>query len=341
MVRVLQTMAGAAHGGAEAFFTRLVIACARAGLDQHAVIRRNRDRAEALRQAGVPVTETRFGGPLDPFSGALLGREITRFKPDVVLSWMNRATRACPAGNYVHCARLGGYYKLKHYRRCRHLIGNSHGIVEYLIYQGWPAERVHYLPNFVARETAPAVARATLDTPAGAPLLLALGRLHENKAFDVLIEALAALPEAYLWIAGSGPLADDLAAQAARLGVSSRLRMLGWRDDAAGLFAAADLFICPSRHEPLGNVVIEAWAQGAPVVAAAASGPAELIEHDVSGLLVPVDDAAALANAIGRLLVNRVLGERLAAAGRAAYEADYTEDMVVRRYMEFFEKVAA
>ena len=341
MVRVLQTMAGAPHGGAEAFFTRLVVALARAGLDQHAVIRSHPARAEILRQAGVPVTETRFGGPLDLRSGSLLGREIARFKPHVVLSWMNRATRACPPGDYVHCARLGGYYKLKHYRQCDHLIGNSHGIVEYLLDQGWPADRAHYLPNFVTSETEPAVPRGEFDTPEGAPLLLALGRLHENKAFDVLIEALEALPEAYLWLAGRGPLANHLAALAERRGVSGRLRMLGWRDDVAALFAAADVFICPSRHEPLGNVVIEAWAQGAPVVAATAGGPAELIEDGVSGLLVAVDDAAALADTIKRLLDDPALGSRLVEAGRAAYEASYTVDMVVRRYIEFFEKAAA
>lgn len=341
MVRVLQTMAGACHGGAETFFTRLVVALARAGLDQHAVIRGHRGRAEALRKAGVAVTETRFGGPLDLRSGPKLGREIAAFKPHVVLSWMNRATRACPAGDFVHCARLGGFYKLKNYRKCHHLIGNSHGIVEYLIDQGWPTERAHYLPNFVPRETAPAVKRAELQTPDDAPLLLALGRLHDNKAFDVLIEALAALPEAYLWLAGSGPLADHLAGLAKRRGVAGRLRMLGWRDDVAALFAAADIFICPSRHEPLGNVVIEAWAQGTPVVAAATGGPAELIDPGENGLLFPVDDDAALGAAITNLIDDRGLGARLAEAGRGAYEADYTEDIVVRRYMDFFEKVAA
>jgi glycosyltransferase involved in cell wall biosynthesis len=341
MVRVLQTMAGAPHGGAEAFFTRLVAALAHAGLEQCAVIRHDAARAEILRQAGVPVTETRFGGPLDLRSGPLLGREIARFKPQVVLSWMNRATAACPPGDYVHCARLGGYYKLKHYQRCDHLIGNSHGIVDYLNQQGWSAERTHYLPNFVASLSATAVARAEFDTPDNVPLLLALGRLHENKAFDVLIEALAALPGAYLWIAGSGPLADDLAALADRRGVSRRLRMLGWRDDVAALFAAADVLVCPSRHEPLGNVVIEAWAQGTPVVAAATGGPAELIDDGVSGLLAPPDDAAGLVEAIARLLADHALGVRLAEAGRGAYEAHFTEAMVVRRYMDFFDKVAA
>ncbi len=77
------------------------------------------------------------------------------------------------------------------------------------------------------------------------------------------------------------------------------------------------------------------------MAAAAAGGPAELIEHGVTGLVVPVDDAAALAGAIRRLLDDRAMGARLAEAGHAAYEADFTEDMVVRRYLEFFEKAAA
>ena len=72
MTRVLQCMAGAAHGGAEAFFTRLVAALARAGLEQHAVIRGHPERSETLRRAGVPVTETRFGGPLDLYDAARL-----------------------------------------------------------------------------------------------------------------------------------------------------------------------------------------------------------------------------------------------------------------------------
>ncbi len=341
MVRVLQAMAGAHQGGAEAFFTRLVVALAHAGLDQHAVIRRHQGRARALREAGVPVSEVRFGGPLDLRSGPGLKREIARFRPDVVLSWMNRATRTCPRGGFVHCARLGGYYKLKHYRRCHHLVANTRGIVRYLIDQGWPAQRAHYLPNFVAAERATPVARASLETPGDAPLLLALGRLHPNKAFDVLIEALAAIPGAWLWLAGAGPLEGELKVLAARHGVADRTRFLGWRDDVAALFAATDVFVCPSRYEPLGNVVLEAWAHGVPVVATADGGPAELIRDERDGLLVPVGDAGALADAVNRLLADRALAAGLADAGRASHAAGYTEDAVVRRYLEFFEKVAA
>ena len=96
-----------------------------------------------------------------------------------------------------------------------------------------------------------------------------------------LLAALAEGPDAYLWLVGTGSLAGVLTSQAASLGLEERVRFLGWREDTAALYAAADLYVCPSRIEPLGNVVIEAWAHNTPVVAAAAAGPAALIENPV------------------------------------------------------------
>ncbi|MFQ5784192.1 MAG: glycosyltransferase [Alphaproteobacteria bacterium] len=337
----MQMMAGAPHGGAEAFFVRLVAALGRAGLSQRAVIRHDAERAAALRDAGVAVTELRLGGPLDLMTTPRLKREISEFAPDAVLTWMGRATRHCPRGPFVHAARLGGYYKLDSYRRCDHLVANTRGIARYLVEQGWPQERVHYLPNFVDAKPLRAMPRARLQTPDDAPLLLALGRLHRNKAFDVLIEALTTLPDVWLWLAGEGPLAGELAALAGYCGVARRVRFLGWRDDVAALLAAADVLVCPSRHEPLGNVVIEGWAHGVPVVAAASAGPAELIDDGETGLLVPVDATAALAAVLARLSADKRLRRRLAKRGRAAYAAAYTRDAVVRRYLDFFERVTS
>ena len=171
-------------------------------------------------------------------------------------------------------------------------------------------------------------------------MLLALGRLHENKAFDVLLAAMAQLPEVWLWLAGSGPLETELKRQAARLGVAGRVRFLGWRDDLPALAAAADLIVVPSRHEPLGNVVLEAWAQRRPLVAAASQGPGALIRTEQSGLLVPVDDAPALAAAIRRVLEEPGLAGRLVEGGWAAFQADYTEEKCVARYLALFEHLA-
>lgn len=342
-MKVLQCMAGAEFGGAEAFFTRLVIALGRAGLSQRVVIRANADRAKLLRDAGIEPDELKFGGPLDVGSGRRLGRMIKQYEPDVVMSWMNRATAAVPkpGGKFVHVGRLGGYYNLKYYRNCDHLAANTEDIAGYLVKNGWAPERVHYLPNFVSAEKAAPLSRGTLSTPDGTPLILALGRLHENKAFDTLLRAVARVPDTYLWLAGEGPLRGELEKLAGQLGIEPRVRFLGWRDDTEALFASADLFVCPSRREPLGNVVIEAWAQGVPVVATDSSGPGALVRHGESGLLSPVDDVQALARSIKRLTDDPGAREDLSRGGQAAYEADFTEDIVVGKYLDFFEKVTA
>jgi len=305
------------------------------------VIRADKNRAALLEAAGVMPLQLPFGGMLDWRTPLALKREIKAFKPDIVLTWMNRATSKCPKGDFVHAGRLGGYYDLKYYRSCDHLIGNTEDIVEYLVSNGWPEGRAHYLPNFVSEERSAPHPRSKFFTPDRAPLLLAMGRMHENKAFDILLQALARVPNAYLWLAGDGPLKKDLEAMAEKLAVKSRVRFLGWREDTAALFAACDLFICPSRHEPLGNVVVEAWAQGVPVIATDSLGPGTLIKHMENGILTPVDDAPTMARAIKHVLADEGLSDHIARAGRAAYEKNFTESAVIEKYMDFFKRITA
>ena len=338
-MRLLQAMAGAEFGGAEAFFMRLAAAFAKVGVEQRIVIRGNERRAASLQKSGIEPVQLPFGGPIDIYTPFMLRRAIEAFRPDVVLTWMNRATAACPRGNFVHVARMGGYYDLKYYQKCDHIIGNTVDIVDYCVRENWRPDRVHYLPNFVSAERMEPARRDQLYRPKGAPLILAMGRLHKNKAFDVLLQALTRVPDAYLWLAGEGPLRQELEELAQRLAVKPRVRFLGWRDDTAALLAACDVLVCPSRHEPLGNAVIEAWAQGVPVVAADSLGPGTLIENMKSGILVPVDEPEQLGRALRGVLEDRVLAARIAENGRAAFQERFTEEVVVARYLEFFEKV--
>ena len=338
-MRVAQVMAGAQYGGAETFFIRLTLALHRAGLHQKVIIRTHANRAETLRRGGIEPVEAKFGGALDFATPRLLKRELAGYKPDIVLTWMNRASSMCPKGDWVQVGRQGGYYDLKHYETCTHIIGNTQDITDNVVKGGWPTERVHYLPNFVTEEMARPIPRQTFFTPDTVPLIVALGRLHENKAFDVLLEALARVPNAYLWIAGEGPRREELEKMAENLAVKPRVRFLGWRDDVAALLQTADLFVCPSRHEPLGNVVLEAWAQNVPVGAADSYGPGTLIEHLVSGILVPIDDSAMLAKAIRLVIEDDRLSADIARQGRAAYEAEFTETAVVGQYLQFFQEI--
>lgn len=326
-------MAGGPQGGAEAFFERICAALHRAGDEVLPVIRSDAGRAARLRADGLAPVELAFGGPLDLLTRPRLARVLRAFAPRVTMTWMSRATRHAPRGDWVHVGRLGGYYPLRNFRACHHLVANTRGLVEWIAGQGWPRARVHLLDNFVAD-------LAATPPAAGRPTLLALGRLHANKGFDVLVRALALLPGVDLTIAGEGPERAALEALARELGVAERLRLPGWRQDSGALLRAARVFVCSSRQEPLGNIVIEAWSAGCPVVAAAAEGPRELISDGVEGLLVPLEDPGALAAAIAALLADPARAAALAAAGRARFEREFAEAPVVARWRAFLATVA-
>jgi glycosyltransferase involved in cell wall biosynthesis len=343
-LRIAHVMAGAAMGGAEAFYERLTIAQHAAGEEVLAVIRQEAGRAARLRAGGLQPVELRMGGYFDLLTRPRLAHVLAGFRPQVVVAWANRAGRFAGAvkrrggAPWTLVGRLGGYYDLKYYRHCDHLVGNTRDLRDWFIRQGWPAERAHVVPNF-AHDFA-GLAPAALPTPAGAKRLLALGRLHPNKGFDVLLRALALLPGAHLSLAGEGPERAALERLARELGVAERLAFLGWRQDTGALLAACDVFVCPSRHEPLGNVVLEAWSAARPVVAAAAQGPVELIREGETGLLVPKEDPAALAAAIAGVLADPARAASLAAAGRAEFARAHAEAPVLARWREFLRAVA-
>ena len=334
---VLHLLGTAGEGGAETYFVDLVEALRRAGVDEAAAIRRNPAREARLAQAGVPVRVLRFGGPLDILTRPAAAGFAAIHRTRVALAWMNRAARHTPRGPWARIGRLGGYYNLKYYKDFDHLVANTDDIADWIVDQGWPAGRVTCIPNFAA---APAegegVARAGLDTPEDAPLLLALGRLHEAKAHDVALQALTRIPDAWLWVAGAGPLEAKLKGLAEALGVAGRVRFLGWRTDASALYRTADVCVFPSRYEPLGNVVIQAWAHGLPVVAAESQGPRALIRDGDDGRLVPIDDADALAAGVRELLDQPMLRARFAASGAARVEAEFSEAAVVSRWRRLF-----
>jgi glycosyltransferase involved in cell wall biosynthesis len=246
---------------------------------------------------------------------------------------MGRAARHTPGGDWVLVGRLGGTYALTQFERCDHLVGNTPGMVSWITAQGFPAARVHLLPNFVADMAG--AAPAALPVPAGAPVVLALGRLHKAKGFDVLLAALTRLPGVHAVIAGDGPERAALAALAARAGVGDRAHFLGWRQDTAALLAACDVLVCPSRQEPLGNVVLEAFSAGKPVVAAMAEGPLWLLEGGGRGVLVPLESGVALAAGIEGMLGNAEMAQRMAAAGRAHFEQHFAEAAVVGAWRHF------
>lgn len=347
--RSLHVIGGKSLGGAERFFIRLVNALARNGLPVAAVAVAGGEIAHAIdpavRQYRAPML-----GVWDAYSRWRINRAIADFRPDVVQTYMGRATRIVRLpGNRapVHLARLGGYYNLKGYRHAHAWVGNTHGIHDYLTGHGLPADRVRAIGNFV--DTPPRVQSAVLDALRvrlgldGCRVILGLGRLHPNKGWADLLGAFARLPASsggvplHLLMVGDGPLRKDLEQQAGQLGIASRVHWTGWQNDPAPYYQLADVFVCASVHEPLGNVILEAWANRALVVSTRAQGPLELMQDGINGLLAPLADAAGLADVLRTALsLDDARRARMIESGYGEVTHHYSEAAIVSAYTALY-----
>lgn len=347
VLNIMQLCGAPDAGGAQLFFLRLTRALHRhPRVNVLPVVRSGSWLAQRLDEETIPFRHFTFGGGVDVFTRPRLKALIRQFKPHVAQSWMNRASRFLPRGMTCGVGRLGGYYDLKYYEGLDHLIGNTPDICRYLREQGWPEERVHYIPNFVDlppegfKLEADAV-RAQYGIPPEAVVLLAAARLHPVKGIDTLLEALAQLPpHVHALIAGSGDEEAALRKLAERLRIAPRLHFVGWVNNITPLCAASDIFIVSSRSEPLGNVVLEAWAHAMPLVSTAAEGPSQLVKPRENGLLVPIGDAAAMAAAIGEILGNPNLAMLLAEGGLHTLQTQFSEETVLRQYLDFYRQCA-
>lgn len=343
-MKILQVMAGNDHGGAETAFVDMCLAMQDAGVDIEVATRSNPVRVPMLEKAGIKVHTLPFGGPVDIYTTWKLGRIIKDFSPVIVQTWMARAAQKTPnwsqtktPSRYLVVSRLGGYYKVKNFKSADYFATITPDIKRHLVDGGIEEGRIRFLPNFAETDDVGApVSRADLNTPDDVPVALCLGRLHPSKAYDVLLKAMVDVPDLYVWIAGEGPSRSELEAMAKDLGVAPRVRFLGWRTDRGALLAACDMCIFASRVEPFGTVFLQAWAAKRPVIVSDADGPKQFCHDGVDSLVVPKEDAAALAQAIQRLMGNKALQDRLVETGYQRYVNEFTKEKSVSAYLDYF-----
>jgi len=172
-----------------------------------------------------------------------------------------------------------------------------------------------------------------------AAVLGSLGRLDEQKGYELLVEALAELPGVTAVVVGEGPLRGVLEARAAELGVSERLRLPGWSDDARSFLPTFDVFVLPSRYEGFPLSIIEAMLAGLPVVATRVGSVAEAVEDGETGFLVSPGDRTALVAVLRRLLDDPELRRRLGDAGRARARREFTARAMAARYERLYDEI--
>jgi glycosyltransferase involved in cell wall biosynthesis len=305
-----------------------------AALDEHGPL------ATACREARFPLHVLPRPALLDPRNALALRRWLRRDRIDLVhahlplvgalarvaarglatrLVYTEHNTQECyrPASRWLNAATYGWQQSVvavsdEVRRSAESLIGAR------------ATERTAVIPNGVDFEGLDRDAGRLPEPPLprldpGAFLILAPATLAWRKGQDVLLDALASLEERRsspvrpiaVWLAGDGSERATLLSQIAASGLTESVHMLGSRPDVFALMRLADAVVLPSRHEGHPLALLEALALGRPAIATAVGGVPEIIDHGRTGLLVPPDDAGALATAIERMRCDPALRRRM------------------------------
>ena len=220
---------------------------------------------------------------------------------------------------------------------------NAAAVRERLLLDGFPARKLAVIQNGTSVDAAgPARGieerRRALGLPELGPLVTVVSRLNPMKGIEYFLEAASRvagrLPDARFLVVGECASAPGFRAQleaiAARRGLASRVHFLGFRSDVSELLAASTVSVLPSLSEGLSNVLLESMAAGVPVVATRVGGNPEVVEHGVTGLLVPPADAAGLAQAITLLLEHPHLAMCYGQAARQRVRERFSDARMVR-----------
>lgn len=349
----LQLIGSQALGGAERWCLRFSQALHEKGVPVEVAIRAG-SQLDGLDTGSLPLHRLPFRTVWDPWSSHAITRLIRRLRPDIVQTYMGRATRLTrlkPGHGPVHIARLGGYYALQPYRHAHAWIGNTKGICDWMVANGVPAERVFHIYNFADPATRVPDAevealRRQISLPRDGLAMVSAARFVTFKGVSYLIDALARLPREIdgrpwgLVLLGDGPLHADLRRQAADSGVNDRIFWAGWRTDPGPFFQMADLVVFPSLdEEPFGNVILEAWAWRKPLVVTRFRGAREVARHGEDAWCVPCADAQALANGIETVLRDPRLARQLAQRGLARLEEQFGRAPILAQYLDLYRRL--
>jgi glycosyltransferase involved in cell wall biosynthesis len=294
----------------------------------------------AVQQAGrvPPLAAMPAYTDWDPLTLGAARKVVRATAPDLILSHGQRPARlmakAAPPQTVLAICVHKPAFDVETTRT--HYVCVGRHLADLALERGVPAQRVHFVPNAVKPPSALAEPFAEAGRP---PRIVAAGRLHPKKGFDVLIAALALLRDGWeglggqafdCEIAGEGDERARLEGLIAQRGLQDRVRLVGWRD-ASAFLATGDVFAFPSHQEGFPLVLLEAMAVGLPAVSAAIPGPVEMIADGVDGVLVPSGDPAALAQALARVIATPQKARALGAAARAKVLADYGPESLKRR----------
>ena len=365
-VRVVEVMATGTNGGAQEHVLSLATRLNPTRYDVRVISLSHGSSVRRLQKAGIEASV--IDEPDDRLAVLALAEELGAFEPEVVHNHMFRAEvvgtkaalhlgeRGCrrPAViSTVHSSRVRCIEDREALRQLTPLMDRlivvskaielkiadegRRGAPISLIYNGVDLQRYNHQQRCCTLHE-------DYHIEAEAPIVGVVARLEAEKGHRTLLEAwplvLAAVPNAWLLVVGEGSEQDSLVAQAETLGISGRVVFTGRREDVPAVTAALDVAVLPSYREAQGLSVLEAMALSRPVVASAVGGIPEMIQDEVSGLLVPPHDCEALAAAIVRLLTDHPLADMIARNGHDVVHERFCIEMMVKAVSDLYDEAA-
>ncbi len=327
---ILNLMLGKQRGGLEQAAIDYAEALALAEIPALTVLAPAAWAEAPLVSAGLPHEALANYGGWDYLAALRLRRLAQRVGARAVICHGNRAVSLALKAlkGRVPIIAVAHNYSIRRFAQVDHGFAITQQLAQKLEAMG--LSRVSLMPNMV-RLPAPAP-RPTYRTPA---IIGSMGRFVEKKGFVTYIEALAILAKRgiafHAILGGTGEQEPLLREMIAQHQLASHITLSGWVRDKSAFFEAIDLFVLPSYHEAFGIVLIEAMAHRLPIVTTNSEGPREIVHDGQEALVVPIREAAALADAIAHLLENPAEAQQLSAAAYLRVTEHYTPQCMATR----------
>ncbi len=364
-IKICHVIPTLVQGGAEKQMALLVSHLNRQQFSPHVlVLTADGPLHDSLRATGVPVEIIGKRWKFDPGAWMRLRRKLRSIAPDIVHTWLFAGnaygrTAARSAGVPVVVAGercVDPWKRWWHYaidrrlaRSTARIVTNTSAVVDFYARHGLPQDKFSVIPNAVEIPETERLERAEcwkrLGIPPRGKLVLAVGRLWQQKGYKDLIWAADMLRSAYsdMWfvIVGEGPDLATLQRFRDSISAADSVRFVGHREDALALISTCDVLWNGSLYEGQSNTILEAMALGKPVIASDIPGNRDLVIHEHTGYLYPLGDIQTLCRYTLKLLESPESADRLGQAAQQRVRTEFSVQRMVASHEHLYWELVA